>query len=89
MAIAANKIDGVRAAAVSDPLTSRLARRHYDTNILCLGAPLLGERVARLCVDGFLSTDFAPDEDGHQIRQIREIERMEKRRKSSTPGTGY
>ena len=82
MAIAANKIDGIRAAAVSVPLTARLARRHYDANILCLGAPLLGERVGLLCADGFLSTDFTPDDGGHQIRQISEIERMEKRRQS-------
>lgn len=82
MAIAANKIDGIRAAAVSVPHTAQLARQHYDANILCLGAPLLGERIARLCVDGFLSTPFQPGRDGHHLRQLKEIEEMEKRRSS-------
>jgi acyl carrier protein len=82
MAIAANKIDGVRAAAVSVPHTAMLARQHYDANILCLGAPLLGERIARLCVDGFLSTPFESGSDGHHLRQLKEIEEMEMRRSS-------
>ncbi len=60
MSIAANKVRGVRAALVHDPLTARLAREHNDANVLCLGARLLAAAYAEVLVDTWLSSAFEP-----------------------------
>lgn len=70
MSIAANKVDGVRAALVTDPLMAELARRHNDANVLCLGARLIGETMAEACIDAFLSTAFDPGDDGRHQRRV-------------------
>ena len=45
MAIAANKLPGVRAAPCHDDLTAEMSRRHNDLNVLCLSANMLGEKL--------------------------------------------
>lgn len=66
MAIAANKVAGVRAAAVTDPESARLSRSHNNANVLALGARLTPEPLARDLVTIFLNT---PYEGGrHQLR---------------------
>ncbi|HYX43979.1 MAG TPA: ribose 5-phosphate isomerase B, partial [Acidimicrobiales bacterium] len=59
IAIAANKVPGVRAAVVHDVTSATMARRHNDANVVCLGARLLGPQVAVDAVDAFLATPFA------------------------------
>src|ERR1700724_1513557 len=54
MAIAANKIGGVRAAVAHDELTARLSREHNDANVLALGARVLGEHQIIEVVASFL-----------------------------------
>jgi len=74
--IAANKVDGVRAALAWDEDTARLAREHNDANVLSLGARKLGlEQAARL-LEVFCSTPFSGDER-HQrrIRLLADYER--------------
>jgi ribose 5-phosphate isomerase B len=80
MAIAANKVPGARAAVVHDLLSARLSRQRYDVNILCLGAALLGEEVARCCLEEFLHAAFEPGRDDRWRRQISRIHEIEKRR---------
>jgi ribose 5-phosphate isomerase B len=70
MSIAANKVDGVRAALVMDPLMAELSRQHNDANVLCLGARLIGETMAEACTDAFLSTSFDPGDDGRHRRRV-------------------
>ena len=53
IAIAANKVPGVRAAVVHDVTTARLARMHNHANVLCLGGRIVGEQVAKDAVDAF------------------------------------
>lgn len=66
MALAANRVPGVRAANCTNELMARLARAHNNANILALGERLLGEGLALSIVDAFLETAF---EGGrHQIR---------------------
>ena len=62
MSIAANKLPGVRAAAVSDVYGARLTRRHNDANILAMGARVVGEGLALMIADTFLDTPFSNDE---------------------------
>ena len=58
IAMAANKVAGVRAAVAYDVTSARLARAHNDANVLCLGERLTGVEVAREAVDAWLNTDF-------------------------------
>lgn len=76
MCIAANKFRGVRAAPCHDDLTAEMSRRHNDTNILCLSADLLGERLIDRMVELWLSTPF---EGGRHARRVEKISRLEER----------
>ncbi|MFP4600812.1 MAG: ribose 5-phosphate isomerase B [Persicimonas sp.] len=78
MSIAANKVVGVRAALVTDPLMASLSRQHNNANILCLGARIIGQDMAKACVDAFLSTDFDPGDDGRHQRRVGRISEIER-----------
>ena len=54
ISIAVNREPACRCALVSEPLSAALARTHNDANVLALGARLIGETMARACVDAFL-----------------------------------
>ena len=62
VSIAANKVDGIRAALCTDADTARGARRWNDANVLALGLRLTSETVAAELLDAFLSTEPDPDE---------------------------
>jgi ribose 5-phosphate isomerase B len=62
VSIAANKVDGVRAALCTDAETARGARRWNDANVLALGLRLTSATVAGEMLDAFFSTDPDPDE---------------------------
>jgi ribose 5-phosphate isomerase B len=76
MAIAANKISGIRAAPVSDPETARLSRAHNDANVLALGARTTPIDVALAIVKTFLETPF---EGGRHQRRLDKIAGLEAR----------
>ena len=71
MAIAANKIAGVRSAAIVDTDTAKLSREHNDLNVIALGARVLPESRAREIVKTFLETRF---EGGRHAARIQKIE---------------
>ncbi|HZL36139.1 MAG TPA: RpiB/LacA/LacB family sugar-phosphate isomerase [Tepidisphaeraceae bacterium] len=75
MSIAANKINGVRAALAHDEVTARIAREHNHCNVLCLGTDLLSEDQLRQIVEIFLTTPFA---DGRHVRRIAKLAELEK-----------
>ena len=56
-ALIANKISGCYAAVCQDPLCAKLAREHTDSNILCLGAKIIGGLMSMEIVKTWLSTD--------------------------------
>lgn len=58
MSIAANKVQGIRAALCSDTFSARMTRMHNDSNILCLGERVLGTGLALDIVDIWLKTEF-------------------------------
>ncbi len=72
--IAANKIRGIRAAVVHDELTSQISRSHNDSNVLCLSADLLGQRLIEKIVEVWLATEFS---GGRHARRIQKIEAIE------------
>lgn len=67
MSMAANRFRAVRAAACHDAVSARLTRKDNDANVLCLGARLIGEEVAKDCLRVFLATPF---EGGRHVRRV-------------------
>lgn len=67
ISITANKVKGIRAALCTDPLMAKLTRLHNNSNVLALGAGIIGPNLAIEIVDNFLDTDFSGDER-HQRR---------------------
>lgn len=58
ISIAANKVPGVRAVCCSEPYSARYSRLHNDANVLCFGGRVIGEEMAKLLVDEFLTAQF-------------------------------
>lgn len=77
MSIAANKMPGIRAALVSEPISAAFSREHNDANILCLGARMIGGLMAQRCVEAFMHTAFTPGDDGRHRRRIEALHKLE------------
>ncbi len=71
ISISANKVEGIRAALVYNEFTARLSRLHNDANIIALGARVIGDELAKACVDTFIATEF---EGGRHARRVGKIE---------------
>ena len=76
VSITANKIDGIRCALLSDPWSAKMTRLHNDTNMMALGAGVVGENLALEIVDVWLGTEFS-GEARHQ-RRIDKVMALEK-----------
>jgi ribose 5-phosphate isomerase B len=70
IAIAANKVAGVRAATVHDVTSARLSREHNDANVVCLGQRFTGPQVALDAVDAFVATVFAGGRHRKRVDKI-------------------
>jgi ribose 5-phosphate isomerase B len=71
MAIAANKVPGVRAACVSDTFSARMVAAHNDARVLCIGQRVVGAGLALDLVDAWLSTPF---EGGRHAGRVAKME---------------
>lgn len=80
MAIAANKVPGIRAALCSDLFSARHARAHNDANVLTLGARVMQKGPALEIVSVFLETPF---EGGRHLVRVKKIEGLEERLRGS------
>ena len=74
ISIAANKIEGVRAALCADTFTARMSREHNDANVLCLGARVVGIGLALDIVSAWLGGRF---EGGRHQRRVDKIQALE------------
>src|SRR5262245_35244711 len=74
MAIAANKVKGVRAANVNSAEEARLSREHNDANIVSVGARLLTDQDALSIVGVFLKTPFANGRHQARVEKITQLE---------------
>jgi ribose 5-phosphate isomerase B len=74
MCIAANKVRGIRAALCHDELTTEMARRHNNANVLCLPADLVGDSLMQRIVHVWLSTPFEGGRHERRIQKISDIE---------------
>ena len=74
ISIAVNRSPACRCALVSEPLSASLARIHNDANAIAMGARLIGEEMAKACVDAFLSADFAGGRHQHRVDKLSAID---------------
>lgn len=67
ISIACNKVHGIRAACCSDCYSAKLSKVHNNSNVLCFGARVVGDEVAKMMVDCWLDAEF---EGGRHQRRI-------------------
>ena len=79
VSIAANKVEGIRAALAHDSLTARRAREHNDANVLTLGGKIVGDDEAIAIVQEFLNAQFAGGRHQRRIDKITEMDRERER----------
>jgi ribose 5-phosphate isomerase B len=70
MSISANRHPVVRAVVCSEPLSARMARKHNDANVLCMGARVVGSDTALDILEAFLESEF---EGGRHARRVAKI----------------
>ncbi|WJV52497.1 ribose 5-phosphate isomerase B [Pectobacteriaceae bacterium CE90] len=74
ISIAANKMTGIRAVACSEPYSAKLSREHNNTNILAMGARVIGSEMAKMIIDQWLSAHFEGGRHQERLDQISAIE---------------
>ena len=74
VSMVANKISGIRCGLCSDTLSAALTRQHNNTNVLALGAGIIGQNLALAIVDTWLTTQF---EGGRHQRRVDKVMALE------------
>ena len=74
MAIAANKIDGIRAANVTSPEFAQLAREHNDANVITVSGRFVTDEVNRQIVKAFLETEFGGGRHAGRVQKIMDLQ---------------
>lgn len=77
MSMAANKVNGIRAAACSDHFSAKYTRLHNNANILCLGGRVIGIGTALELADLFVDTKYEGGRHQHRLDMITEIEKSQ------------
>lgn len=75
MSIAANKVNGIRCAHVTDLFSAEMTRRHNDTNVIALGARITSVDMIIKCIDTFLTTPFDGGRHEKRVNKVMEIEK--------------
>ena len=78
ISIAASKVHGIRAVVCSEPYSAKLSREHNDSNILAMGARVVGTELAKMIVDHWLEARFEGGIHQQRIDLVAAIERGEK-----------
>ncbi len=74
ISLAANKVNGIRAAVCSEPYTAMLSKQHNDTNILAFGARVVGSELAKMIVDSWLGAEYEGGRHAARVKMIKDIE---------------
>jgi ribose 5-phosphate isomerase B len=74
ISISANKVRGIRAVVCSEPYSAKLSRQHNNTNILALGARVVGIELAKMIVDVWLNTEFEGGRHADRVAKIAQYE---------------
>jgi ribose 5-phosphate isomerase B len=88
MAMAANKVNGIRAANVSTEYEAQMSREHNNANVLALGARVVKEEEALRIVDKWLATTFAGGRHQHRVEKIASLEKDQSESPSPVPAAG-
>jgi len=75
MAIAANKVPGIRAAVVHDPYSAERSRKSNNAQIMAMGSLIIGPQVARMLVTIWLDSEFQGGESARKVEKISQIEK--------------
>jgi ribose 5-phosphate isomerase B len=78
ISLAANKVNGVRAAVCSDVTTAHLVKEHNNANILAFGARIVGTELAKDMVKAYLNAEFMGGRHAQRVDMIMEIEKRNK-----------
>lgn len=70
ISIAANKVPGIRAVVCSEPYSAKLSREHNDTNILALGARVVGIELAKMIIDAWLEAEFEGGRHAERVKML-------------------
>ena len=76
--VAANKVRGIRAGLCHDTYSARQGVEHDDMNVVCIGARIIGEELAKEVVTAFLSASFI-EEEGKYVRRLNKVLAIERR----------
>ena len=71
ISIAANKVPGIRCALLHETWSAKMTREHNDTNMMAMGAAVVGELLALEIVDTWLGTEFS-----HEAKHQRRIDKV-------------
>jgi len=74
ISIAANKVRGIRACCCSEPYSAMLSRQHNDTNVLCMGARVVGSELAKMIAAAWLNAAFEGGRHAARVEMIKEME---------------
>jgi ribose 5-phosphate isomerase B len=74
ISIAANKVKGIRAVVCSEPYTAKLSREHNDTNILAVGARVVGIELAKMIIEIWLTTPFEGGRHAERVEMLNNLE---------------
>lgn len=77
MSIAANKVEGIRAALCNEVFSAKMARAHNNANVMCIGARVVGAGVAQEIVRAYLTTEF---EGGRHARRVEKIGLLDRKK---------
>ena len=75
MSIAANKVNGIRAALCTDVYSAKMTKQHNNSNVICLGGRVTGRELAFMIVDTWLDETFLGGRHQNRIDKISELER--------------
>ena len=75
MAIAANKVRGIRAATCHDVYSAERSRKSNNCQIMTMGAQIIGSELAKMLVDAWLKSEFQDGRSTPKVRKIMEIEK--------------
>jgi ribose 5-phosphate isomerase B len=75
MAIAANKVPGIRAANICNEYQAQMSREHNNLNVITLGARILDENDAKQIIQIWLDTPFSGGRHSGRLDKLHEIER--------------
>ena len=74
VSITANKVKGIRCALLSDVMSARMTREHNDTNMMAIGAGVVGQMLALEIVDTWLDTEFTGGRHQRRIDKMMALE---------------